>query len=73
MSDQKQRGTVKWFNDSKGYGFITPEDGGKDLFVHHASIVAEGFRSLSEGDLVEFNVGQGPKGPNATDVVKVNA
>ncbi len=67
----KKPGTVKWFNDSKGYGFITPDDGGKDLFVHHSSIVAEGFKSLAEGDKVEFNVGQGPKGENATDVVKV--
>lgn len=64
----KKKGTVKWFNDSKGYGFITPDEGGKDLFVHHSSITAEGFRSLSEGQRVEFNVGQGPKGENATDV-----
>jgi len=67
----KKTGTVKWFNDSKGYGFITPDDGGKDLFVHHSGIVAEGFKSLSEGQKVEFNVGQGPKGENATDVVKL--
>ena len=67
----KQKGTVKWFNDSKGYGFITPEDGGKDLFVHHTSILGEGFKSLSEGQSVEFNVGQGPKGEHATEVTKV--
>ena len=65
----KQKGTVKWFNDAKGFGFITPEDGGKDLFVHHSSIAAEGFRTLAEGQRVEFEVGSGPKGPHATDVV----
>lgn len=64
----KKRGTVKWFNDSKGFGFITPEEGGKDLFVHHTNIVSEGFRSLSEGQQVEFEVGQGPKGEHATQV-----
>lgn len=66
----KQKGTVKWFNDSKGYGFITPEDGGKDLFVHHTNIAGEGFKSLAEGDTVEFNVGEGPKGQHATEVTK---
>lgn len=65
----KQRGTVKWFNDAKGFGFITPDDGGKDLFVHHSGIAAEGFRTLAEGQKVEFEVGNGPKGPNATNVV----
>ncbi|MBI4196722.1 MAG: cold-shock protein [Deltaproteobacteria bacterium] len=64
----KQRGTVKWFNDSKGYGFISPEDGGKDVFVHHTNIQADGFRTLSEGQLVEFLVAEGPKGPHATEV-----
>ncbi len=67
----KQRGTVKWFNDSKGYGFITPENGGKDLFVHHTNILGEGYRSLAEGQQVEFEVGQGPKGEHATEVTKV--
>lgn len=67
----KKRGTVKWFNDSKGFGFITPEEGGKDLFVHHTNIVSEGFRSLSEGQQVEFEVGQGPKGEHATQVTAV--
>jgi cold shock protein len=64
-------GTVKWFNDQKGFGFITPEDGGKDCFVHHSAIQAEGFRSLAEGDRVEFTVTQGTKGPAAENVVKL--
>ena len=63
-----ERGTVKWFSDEKGYGFITPEDGSKDLFVHHSNIQGEGFRSLSEGQQVSFEVGQGRKGPEATSV-----
>ena len=63
------RGTVKWFNDAKGYGFITPEDGGKDLFVHHSEIQTSGFASLQEGQKVEFEVGQGQKGPCATNVI----
>ena len=67
----KKIGTVKWFNDAKGYGFITPDDGGKDLFVHYSSISGEGYRTLAEGQKVEFNVGQGPKGENATDVIPV--
>jgi len=64
-------GTVKWFNDSKGYGFITQE-GGKDVFVHYQSIQGEGFRSLSEGDRVSFEVVEGPKGPQAANVRKVS-
>lgn len=67
----KKKGTVKWFNESKGYGFITPEDGGKDLFVHYSNISGDGFKTLTEGQKVEFSVGQGPKGENATDVVPV--
>ena len=70
MSD-KEQGTVKWFNDAKGFGFITPDKGGPDLFVHHTSIIGEGFRSLAEGQKVSFNIGRGPKGENATEVEKV--
>ena len=62
-------GTVKWFNDSKGYGFIAPEDGGKDLFVHHWSIRGDGFKTLAEGAKVEYESRQGDKGPEATNVV----
>ena len=62
-------GTVKWFNTSKGYGFIAPDDGTEDLFVHYSEIKTEGFASLEEGQRVEFEVGQGKKGPCATQVV----
>jgi len=62
-------GTVKWFNDSKGYGFIAPEDGGKDLFVHHSSISGDWFKTLAEGAKVEYESRQGDKGPEATNVV----
>ena len=61
-------GTVKWFNDSKGFGFIAPDDGGSDVFVHFSAIVADGFRTLSEGQKVTFEVEDGPKGPQAKDV-----
>ena len=64
-------GTVKWFNDSKGFGFITPETGSKDVFVHQSAIIAAGFRSLSEGDRVQFSIEQGPKGPSAANVQKI--
>ena len=64
-------GTVKWFNDAKGFGFITPENGDKDCFVHHTAIKADGFRSLAEGERVEFDIVQGAKGPAAENVIKV--
>ncbi len=64
-------GTVKWFNDEKGYGFITPDDGGKDLFVHFSNVAGEGFKSLPEGARVEFEPRQGTKGPEATSVAVV--
>ena len=62
-------GTVKWFNASKGFGFIVPDDGGEDLFVHHSEIKTEGYASLDEGQKVEFEVGEGKKGPCATNVI----
>jgi CspA family cold shock protein len=65
------QGTVKWFNESKGYGFITPDDGGADLFVHFSEIQAEGYKTLREGDEVTFEKGQGPKGPQAKNVQKI--
>jgi len=64
------RGKVKWFSDQKGYGFITPENG-KDVFVHHSSIQGEGYKSLTEGQEVDFEIEKGPKGEQATNVVKV--
>jgi CspA family cold shock protein len=64
-------GTVKWFNDSKGFGFITPEDGSKDCFVHHTAIQGTGFKSLREGEQVEFDMVEGQKGPAAENVTQV--
>ena len=61
-------GTVKWFNEQKGFGFIEPDDGGKDLFIHHTNIEGEGFRTLNEGQKVEFVAAEGRKGPEATNV-----
>ncbi|MFQ5495408.1 MAG: cold-shock protein [Phycisphaerae bacterium] len=61
-------GTVKWFNDSKGFGFIKPTDGGQDVFVHHSEIVGEGHRTLNDGDKVEFEVTEADKGPKAANV-----
>jgi CspA family cold shock protein len=62
-------GTVKWFNESKGFGFISPSEGGKDVFVHFSAIQSEGFRTLAEGQAVSFDVEDGPKGPQASNVV----
>lgn len=64
-------GTVKWFNDSKGYGFISPDEGSKDLFVHHSSIAGNGFKSLAEGAKVSYEAREGAKGPEATNVTLV--
>ena len=61
-------GTVKWFNEQKGYGFIAPNDGGDDLFIHHSNIDMDGFKTLQEGQTVEYEAGQGRKGPEATNV-----
>lgn len=62
------KGTVKWFNDSKGFGFVTPEDGGEDLFAHFSAIEMDGFKTLKEGQKVEFEVTQGPKGKQASKI-----
>jgi CspA family cold shock protein len=65
-----QQGTVKWFNNAKGYGFIQPEVGGEDIFVHHTAIVADGFRTLNQGERVNFEIIQGPKGLQARNVMR---
>ena len=67
----KTTGTVKWFNEAKGFGFITPEGGAKDCFVHHTAIQGQGFKTLAEGEKVEFEIVEGQKGPAAQNVVRV--
>ena len=66
-----EKGTVKWFNNKKGFGFISREEGDQDVFVHYSSIVAEGYRSLEEGDQVQFTVEEGEKGPSAVNVQRI--
>ncbi len=66
-------GKVKWFNESKGYGFIEPDGGGRDVFVHYSAIQGEGYKTLTEGQLVEFEITQGEKGPQAANVMKTAA
>lgn len=71
IGDSRMIGSVKWFSNQKGYGFITPDGGGKDVFVHHSGILAEGYKTLDEGQKVEFEITQGPKGDQAVNVKKV--
>jgi CspA family cold shock protein len=66
------KGTIKWFSDQKGYGFITPEGGKKDVFVHYSALQGEGFKTLAEGEQVSFDITDGPKGEQATNVVKIS-
>lgn len=66
-----EKGTVKWFNDNKGYGFITQDNGGPDIFVHHSAISGDGYKSLNEGDQVEYETTEGPKGLQASNCVKI--
>jgi cold shock protein len=68
---ERVKGIVKWFNNAKGYGFIGRDDGGSDIFLHYSAITSEGYKSLAEGDLVEFEIVQGPKGPQAANVTKI--
>jgi CspA family cold shock protein len=71
MSSERITGTVKWFNATKGFGFIAPDDGSKDVFCHHSAIQMEGYASLNENDRVEFSIEQTPKGPAAAQVVRL--
>jgi cold shock protein len=71
MKEMSKTGKIKWFNDAKGFGFVTPDDGSKDVFVHFSSIQGEGFKSLAEGDKIEFDVQESEKGPKAANVRKI--